>query len=212
MSGQLTAGSNQKFNATVGAYYADLENCRFELLNVSNISQVMSSTTSITNSSYCFLNLTYTTTKNQNLFGRLSVDTTSTDGFVIIDADWKWILIDINSSKSWMGVTSFFSDLKDLSEWGEGNEAEFSRIVFFFLITTICIGLFIYFSGVEISNPGLSGIIIWAIVLFASLGSFLTFDSGSSNIAPALEQYGFFLIYSLLICGYVLGLLRRTGD
>ena len=51
-------------------------------------------------------------------------------------------------------------------------------------------GVFTYFTEMEISNPGLTLIIIWAIILLASFGGFLAFDSGSSNVNDKIEQFG----------------------
>ena len=147
---------------------------------------------------------------NTKFFGRLSLDTDATTGFVIVNADWKWILIDIDA-KGWRSITSFFADLKTLSEFGEGNEAEFSRIVTFFLLTTIIFGVFIYFSGVELTSPGMTILLIWGIVLFASAGGFLTFDSGSDNVNTVIEQWGFFFIFTMYFINYFLTIIRRSG-
>lgn len=208
-SGTLEATTNMKFNATVWAKLGNLENCSFEILNQSNVSQVLKSGYGFTNSSYCFVDLTYTTVKNTRLFGRVGIDTTGTSGFVYIDSDVAWILFDFDK-KAWRSIGSLFDDLKDLAEFGEGNEAEFNRIVLFFLILTILIGVFTYFSGVELSTPGLSIIIIWGICLFASIGNFLTFNSGT--ISTPMRRFGFFFIFTAILIGYGISIARRTGD
>ncbi len=200
----------RNFNVTVTSSESNLENCKFELVNASNLSQVFDSVTSITNSSYCFLNINYNALANTKFFGRLSLDTDTIDGFAIVNADWKWIVIDIDT-KAWRSITSFFSDLKTLSEFGEGEKAEFSRIVTFFLLTTIIFGLFIYFSGVELTSPGITIFLIWGITLFASAGGFLTFNSGSSNLNSSVEQYGFFFIFTIYMLNYFLTIIRRSG-
>jgi len=212
-SGVLTSQTNQHFNVTVIATptLVTLENCKFELINATDLSVLSSTTGGIVNSSYCYLSITYTTTVNNNIFGRLSVDTDKTTGFVIVDADWKWILMEDNV-KSWRTMTSFFEELKDLSEFGEGNIAEYNRIVFFFLIVTIILSVFIFFSGVELTSPGGNLIIIWGIVAMASFGGFLTIDSGVDAITPFFEQFGYFIILTTLLLGFVLNLLRKTMD
>jgi len=207
--GPLEPRINQKFNATIiSDGTKTIVNCSFELLNEGNLT-VLTTDTDATNSTYCFMDITYTTTNNQNIFGRLSVDTG--DGLFILDTDYKWILVDLDL-KSWRTLTSFFSDLKDLSEFGEGNEAEFNRYVLFFLVTTILLAAFMFFSGVELQNPGANLIIIWGIVAIASFGGFLTFESGIDNIAPFFEQFGFFIMLTLLLGGVYLNLLRKTMD
>lgn len=213
-SGPLQPRANQQFNATVISSQGNLENCRFELLNGTNSNNsALASSTSITNSTYCYMSFTYNTKVNQNLFGRLSLDTTNTTGFVIVDSDWKWVLIDMNNTQAWSKVTSLFADLTTMSDFGEGNEAEYNRIVFFFLISTILIGVFVFFSGVELTNPGLTILILWGIVLIASIGGFLTYPSGNTTNSPLLfRQFGLFIILSLFVAGYFLGNIRRTGE
>ena len=215
-SGSLTATTNQKFNATITSSLSNLENCKFELVNAKNTSQVLATTTLLTNSSYCFLTITYTTTKDQKIFGRLSIDTTNTTGFVVIDADTAWIIFDFTGKKPWNSITSFFSDVKDLAEMGEGSEAEFNRIVLFFLATTILIGVFMFFSGIELSNPGLSIVIIWCIILIASIGGFLSYNSGSlaygDTTPDIVSNYGFFFLFTMLGGAYFLSMIRRTGE
>ena len=201
------------FNVTVTSFDVALENCKFELLNVTNSSQVLASDTSAaTNDTYCFSDFSYTLSEDVNIFGRLSVDTEDTDGYIIVNSDWKWITIDIDK-KSWRSISSFFEELKTLNEFGDtSNKRDFSRIVFFFLIATISIGLFTHFSGFEIQNPGISVIIIALIILFASAGGFLTFDSASDNVSPFIEQWGFFIIFLGLCLGYTFNTIRRHGE
>ena len=157
------------------------------------------------------MNINYNAQENTKFFGRLSLDTTETTGYVVVNADWKWIVIDIEA-KGWRTITSFFKDLTTLSEFGEGNEAEFSRIVTFFLISTIIFGVFIYFSGVELTSPGVTILLIWGITLFASAGGFLTFTSGSSNVNPVIGQYGFFFIFTIYMINYFLTVIRKANE
>ncbi len=210
-SGTIAPGS-RSFNATVTSSESNLENCKFELVNATNLTHSVASITSFTNSSYCFLDITYSSTVDNNFFGRLSLDTTNTTGFVIVNADWKWIIIDITDVKAWRSITSFFSDLKTIGEFGEGNEAEFSRIVVFFILMTLGLGVLIYFTGIELASPGITIAIIWVIVLFASVGGFLTFESGSSNVNERIEQYGFFFILTLYVINYFLTIIRRANE
>ena len=209
-SGTIDIGT-RNFNVTVTSSESNLENCKFELVNATNLTQILGTSTSITNSSYCFLSINYNAQAGIKFFGRLSLDTDTTTGFVVVNADWKWIVIDIDT-KSWRTITSFFSDLKTLSEFGEGNEAEFSRIVTFFLITTIIFGVFIYFSGVELTSPGITILLIWGITFFASAGGFLTFDSGSSNVNTIMEQWGFFFIFTIYMLNYFMTVIRRANE
>ena len=206
-----TVPGARNFNITIWSSEENLENCKFELINASNTSQVFDSDTSITNSSYCFININYNLEENTIMFGRLSVDTTETTGFVIIDTDLKWIGLAIDV-KEWRTIKSFFADLITLSEFGEGEEAEFSRIVTFFLIATIIFGVIIYLSGGELTSPGIASILIWGIVLFASAGGFLTVDLGSPNVNTFIEQYAFSFLFTITMINYFLTTIRRAED
>lgn len=200
------------FNATVISSKTNLINCKFELLNASNIAQILNSSTSITNSSYCFVGFVYNASTNGRYFGRLSLNTTTSGGWVIVDTDWKWITID-QDIKGWRKITSLFSDLKTIGDFGDdSNKAEFSRFMFFFIVLTILITMFHYFTSIDINNPGISIIIIWGICLLASIGGFLTFESGSNNISPWIEQYGFSLLMSLITINYFITTLRREQE
>lgn len=208
--GSIEPGS-YNFNATVYSYDSNLENCKLELLNVSNTSQILATgSAAATNTTYCHVGFDYTTTADTNLFGRLSLDTTATDGYVVVNADWKWIVIDVDK-KAWRSIGNFFSELKDLNEFGEErNTRDFSRLIFFFLISTILISIFFYFSGVEVTNPGITMIVIGLVILLASAGGFLTFDSASDNVSTVMEQWGFAFIMIVFSFGYVFNTIRRA--
>ncbi|GAG13039.1 unnamed protein product, partial [marine sediment metagenome] len=118
-------------------------------------------------------------------------------------------LIDIDK-KAWRGIPGFFSELKDLSEWGGGNEAEFSRFIFFFLIVTIFIAVFTFFSGVELTSPGGSIILIWVLVMIASAAGFLTIQSGGDINTGFMEQYAFAFITTMYFIGFMLNKYRQT--
>jgi len=208
--GRIDPGSTN-FNVTVTSSNSNLENCRLELLEAANTSNILATSTSLTNSTYCRPSFDYTLITDQNVFGRLSIDTTATDGLVVVDTDWKWVVTDLNAT-NWRTITSFFTELRTLSEFGEGNEREFSRYIFFFILATIFIAMFFYFSGFEISNPGSSVLIIWFIILVASLAGFLSFNSGSDNIDSVWEQYAFLLMFSLMSTGYMLNRWRKDNE
>lgn len=202
---------DKQYTATIYSMNPNLENCKFELVDASD-DTVLDTETGITNSTFCNLTIEYSDEENSHkFFGRLSVDTTNSTGFVIINADWKWVCMDLNNKKTWSSITSFFSELKDLSEFGTGNQAEYNRIVFFFLISTIILSVLIFFSGLEMNTPGISFFIIWGLALIASVGGFLTIDSGATMSAK-IEQYGLVFTTAFFGVGYWLSIVRRTGE
>ena len=99
-----------------------------------------------------------------------------------------------------------------INEFGEGNEAEYSRIMAFFIIMTIFISIFTYFSGVELSSPGISVVLVFFIVLIASAGGFLMFNSGRDNLSQFVEQYGFSFLFGLIVINYLFAKYRRDNE
>lgn len=206
--GPLVPGLHN-FNATVTSTESNLEGCKLEILNATNISQILDSNeSSAINTSYCYNALDYLTVRDQNLFGRLSVDTDNTTGYIIVDSDYMWWLMDKNITK-WRGIPSFFEDFKDISEFGDGNEGEFAKFVLFFFFATLAIGFVCFFTGAEIQSPAITTFIIWIIIVVASAGGFLSFNSGSDQVNSWLEQYGFALIFFFFFLGNFFNTIRR---
>jgi len=210
--GSIGNGTLTNFNVTVTSTKSNLENCKFDLLNNTNLSDVLATSTSFTNSTYCMPSLDYTLYKGQTVFGRLYLDTDKTDGFVIVHSDWKWIAIDKDSIKVWRGITGIFGDFKEMSDFGEGVEGEFSKFVIFFIIMTILIGAFFYFSGAEANSPGISLFIVFMVILIGTIGGFLTFDSGSDNVDSSIEKFGFLILFILYAGGYFMNLFGRENQ
>jgi hypothetical protein len=189
------------FNTTVTADDENLVNCMFELINTSNPSQILNSTTGVTNSTYCQLVLTYNVTEATNIFGRLSINTTQSGGWVVVDSDWKWITLD-TTIKGWRKLTSIFEDLATIGEFGEGDRAEFNRVMFFFIVMTILIGVFHYFTGIDVVNPGISLLVIMVIAWLVSLGGFLTVPIGSENAGTFWGQYAIAMLITMINLNY----------
>lgn len=207
-SGTLKVGT-YSIQVNVTDSQSSLENCKFELIDMDNAT-ILATTTSLTNSSFCSLTNSVTVIKGQKIFGRVSVDTTSTDGFVIIDTDYKWSVFDDNA-RTWISTTSLLDEIFDSPEFGDDqNRAEYSRMMFFFIFATIVLGVFIFFTGAELQSPGITILITTSIVWIASIGGLLSFDSGSDNILPVFEKYGLALIWTLYGGGFALNQWRKT--
>ena len=217
-SGVIRIGTHS-FNATVTSFAAiQLQGCRLDLLNMTNVSQTLATSTSAaTNTTYCYVGFDYTLGRGTKLFGRLSIDTDQSTGYFIIDADSRWIDWDLNASsgngtswRPWNQMDSFFDEIKNLSEFGDdATTRDFSRLVFFFLIATIGIGVFTYFSGYELQSPGSGIFIIFCLVLFASASGFLTLDY-SIGSGTSQTQWGFFFMFLFLTLAYGMDIIRRN--
>jgi len=209
-SGSLDPGVNQ-YNLTLVTTAANLYSCRFSLLDQITLA-VLNSTTG-GNSTGCELSLYYNNTDNNNLFGRLEINNTLTNGsFQIVDTDWMWILIDrdLNATTT---IISFFRDLSDLSDFGgTSNRQEFSKMMFFFLIATILLAVFTFFTGFEIQNPGVAVLILWFVIAIGSIAGFFNFIAASENLNPWIKQYGILIIYSMFAIGFIINQFRRQSQ
>lgn len=109
-------------------------------------------------------------------------------------------------------MISFFEDLKALNEFGnDENQADYSRMMLFFIIGTICLTLFIYFTEIEMTNPGLTIFAIFIVAVLASAGGFLTVHLGSDNADSFLEQYAIAGIMGTFAIGYMFDTMRRQS-
>jgi len=207
--GIISPGS-RKFNATALSLQNNLENCRLDIVNNTNTSQVLATASGITNASYCFVPITYTAVNRQNLQGRLYLDTIDTTELTKV-ATVSWI-VENGSISSWNNIGTIFGDLVTLPEFGEGMQSSFSRIMWFFIIATIIAGVFIYFTGIDLSSPGMLAVLIPVVCFFASVGGFFTITTAVASAGPWMAQYGVFMITTALLIGFTIDNFRRqTG-
>lgn len=210
LSGRLQTGVNY-FNFTLASSVSNIYSCKFTLVNITN-SVLLNSTTG-GNATYCGLTLSYNLTNGQNIFGKFYINNTYTSGdYQLVDADWKWILID-RAANNTAWITNIFANLKTLPAFGnDDNRQEFSRIMFFFFITTIILAAFTFTTGLELQNPGVAILLLWFVVFIASVSGFLTFNSGSDNVPDTIEKYGILIIFSLFAVGWFINAWRRNSQ
>lgn len=212
-SGSISSGTHN-FNATFTSSIDSLVSCRFNLVNSSNISQIFSTNTAAaTNTSFCYINFNYVVQNNSRIFGVLAVITDRTNStYVIVDSDFRWVSLDIEAN-AWRTITSFFHDITTLNEFGDGNKAEFSRFILFFLAVTIIVGVFNFFFNIEYTSPGATVIIIFIITAIASVAGFLNVDLGNTNVNTSfMSQYGILIILSLMVASYFMTTIRRAHE
>lgn len=209
-SGRLTSLTTTNFNTTVTSSLGNLLGCIFNIVNATNNTQVLASTSGLTNSTYCFLSLDYNVRYNNKVFGQLGIRTTNTTGYVYVDTDWMWYNVKLNVS-SWNTLTSFFRELQHTGEFGEGDQADFSRLMWFFLLTTIFVGIFTFFTGAEFTNPNALLIVILVIIFIASTAGIFTFPTGSSNINKIFGQYGIGIMLAEVVASIWIFNFRRAS-
>jgi len=210
--GPISNGTHS-VNVTVTAD-GTLENCKYELLNSTNKSQVLATGTSLTNSSYCRINHVYTFISGNNVFGRLSIDTINTTGFVVIDSDSFYAPFGTVTMPTWRHASNFFSEFADMSEFGEdSNQQMFSKFMFFFIVASILIGVFFYFTDANIDNSIYGIIVIFAITLIASVGGFFTIELGGTYPGAAMfEKYAFVIGFAFIAISMMIKQYRGVID
>ena len=208
-TGRIINGTHN-FNATITSVASNLENCRVEIMS-SNSSILVNGNSAATNTSYCFANVNYNINDTEMIFMRISVDTTESDGYVYLTSDLKWFgyLYQEGIVKQWRTIDYFFTDLKDLEEFGTGQEAEFNRLIFFFFLTTLFVGMFIFFTGIEMSSPGWVLVFFVFVMLVASYGGFLSVDINDDGVNTLFEQFVLFGISFLWVGWQTINIIRR---
>lgn len=204
------------FNITAGLVNLDGSYCRLDLVNSSSGAVVATATgsdsASIANASFCHVPINYTHYLGERIFGSLYVDTTNTTGFILIDSDQRWS--DIEGTDVNVGTTiwSFFTELRDLDEWGEGtHRQEWNRIVLFFLSITLFVGLFSYFTQWDASYPGAAILLIWIVILLASFSGWfiLGLDPLTNQNLQIFDKYVVAYICTMFTAGWYFHQLRR---
>jgi hypothetical protein len=190
------------FNLT--ANYGNLESCKFELYNTLTNTTV---TSTIGGTAYgCNLSLVYAVSAESRLVARIYIDTTSTDGFMLLDGDQSWIYFESGDS-AWTTFDNFMSSLRDIPEFGEGYRGAYSRIIFFFFFLTVLLGLFTYTTGYDLANPGIVLLLLFIIIVpFSMNGWFYVQFPNAAVPTPEfidwLQQYWLALWLGMITAGY----------
>ncbi len=210
-SGYLAPGEYYfTFNLSTSLNNLDGGFCKFELVN--STQDIVASTTG-GNSSNCNLGITYTHLASERIFGKLYVDTTNTTGYILIDSDQRWTDIEGTDVSTWSTIFSFFTELKDLDEWGDGSHRqEWNRTVAFFLFLTIGVGIFSFFTQWDSQYPGVAVIMVFSVIMMASFSGW--FNVGNSALIVAgyekLDKYIIAMLTASLSVAWYTGYLRRT--
>lgn len=186
MSGLLPPGTyTYTFNIT--AMNSNMINCRFDLINGTNRSQVLSSTTSSCTSNG-YLTQSYTSVAGQSIFGNYYVDVGS--GWILLEGDGNWKFISTNAS-SIGTIKRLINYLSDDTIWTNGDQQEYmkyeyTKIVALFLILAVLLAAANIGFSLELINPG---IVLFGIPLIFTMLS----------IAGGVNGHGYLYIQNLTI-------------
>ncbi|GAJ05715.1 unnamed protein product, partial [marine sediment metagenome] len=175
-SGPLTANNSYLFTFNLTATKSNLVNCKMEITNITQT--ILASAAGCTDSSQINLSLTFNVSDHPYLYGRYSVDVG--DGYFTVDTDAYWIIFEETLNITSGTLKNFFEHLSDFSTirvFGEEeHKSEFSRIILFFLVLFIAMGSISYSTGWEMQTQGGALLVLFPVVLFASIGGFFTMN------------------------------------
>ena len=96
---------------------------------------------------------------------------------------------------------------EDLKSYNTDTGSSYTTLFIVFFLLFFAIGGLTKFSGMELSSPGITMILVLFIIAVISLTGFLTIDFSPNAF---LNQHGIGLVYGLFTGGYLLGRLRDT--
>jgi len=146
------------------------------------------------------------TNDNLKLFGNYYIDFGS--GYQLLKSNDAWMVEMMNISSSGAYVWELMEKFTDYEGFGTGNKAEFNKITFFFILLVIGLGLFTKSTGIELTSPGYTMLILWGIItMFSFVGLFAV--EGIIRNAWA-NKYAIWLMTSFLTWGFMLNYWRRN--
>lgn len=126
----------------------------------------------------------------------------------LVDGDPAWRGFNWTTSDH-TAIYGFFKDLRTFNEFGGNqNEQEFSRIVWFFLIATIIIGVGSYFTGFDLQSPGMGIIAVSFLIVIGSAAGFFTISSPGPDW---WDQWALGALICFVAWGWGLNELRRAS-
>lgn len=209
--GVLQPNTTYTFGLNITADYGDITRCKLELLN--NTAFVLTTVSGC--SAYGGnISVNYNTGNNQVVFMKFYIDQGS--GYVVLDPFRYWV--DATNVSSYYTIKSFFESLNTFSEDFGGTDVRnnYTKLIAFFIVLTIIIGFISYNFGTELTNPGWNIIIMYGVILFASIAGFFTVDYYSSfqNIGfsvPWIDKYFIAFILGLYVAGFFMSKFRREN-
>lgn len=217
-SGLLSSGVEYNFSFNITASKENLFGCKIELVD-SDGSILDSAEGCTTPNDAGNISLLYTM-PGDYLWGRyyLKIDNTS-NSYFLIEGDTKWVPLNVTSSGN--TLNDFFSSFRTLSEWSADENsivATVSAFFFFFIAVTLVLGLFSYFSGVDLRNPGFIILLLFGLVFLASSSGWFTIDFSLDDTTTSWasgfwEQWWLTVISGLISVGWLLNYMaaRRFG-
>jgi len=235
----VTTQGNYTFKYRVDSEYYDIEGIKFILIKNDDPSTMTNATTNTSDANCtartCYVELDYELYNNDIVRGSYYVD--FGEGYLALEYDGMWI-VTIQTNTSYRNFRSGLIDFRDIFnitvETDSGdivdaeNRAEFTRIVFVFLIMTIMFAFFNRISGYDSSNPGAFLLIMSIVILLGSAVGGLTgegifyikmvsessagpeiYSTAQSGMAHLVNNYIIAMNMALVTIGYWFSVSRR---
>lgn len=161
------------------------------------------------NESTCNLTISKIIPADSRVFGRLYISENS-GTWNLIEGDAEWFRLETNTTSAWTTVKSFFEEFGRIPELGTGMRNEFNRVIIFFFLLMLLMGILSFYTQFDTVYPGALILLVLVIIGIASYGNFLTLEFGNSNMTNMVEQYGLFGITCMLSIGYAFHQIARS--
>ena len=180
---------------------SNLLGCKLDILQQTTNTILTTASASGTTSA-CDLSTSYTVPAGTRVYVQYYVKTTGSGDFFLIDGDQMLYNFGFNNTNTPTFISNLFKDLNNLPEFGnEPLRQEFSKIIAFFFIAILLIGLLCYFTEYDRMYPGFFFILLTILIMVATKAQFLTVSS--PGLTPWLQQYAVAIIAILFNLGYV---------
>ena len=199
----LAPNTTYTFGFNITSSIGNITDCKIEITNISF--DVIGSATGC--GAYGGnISVALGTDDHRKLFGNYYVN--FGEGYALLKSNDVWMVEMVNISSAGGSVWEWMTDFADYEGWGEGNKAEYSKITFFFIILVFLLGLFTKYTGVEITTPGYTMLVLSGVIILFSITGLFTIEGIIPN--AWLAKYYIAIMTSMLTGGYILNYWRRN--
>lgn len=199
----LAPSTTYTFGMNVTSFVGNITACKLEMLNGS-FSSIGSSVGCTAYGGNITLDLG--TGTHSNFIGNYYINFGS--GYELFSTS-NWVIDTVNISTGGAYGFELMYKFNNYTGFGEaGNQADYNRITFFFILLVLGLGLFTRYTGLEFTSPGYTLILLSGIVVLFSIPGMFDINSTVGN--TWLTKYYVSIVVSMLAGGYLAGYWRRN--
>ena len=202
-SGRLNPSTLYTFGFNVTKVnQSNVVGCRMRLLNITE--GILNSTIGcgVTGG---YISLHHTTPSSGKMWGEYAINVGT--GYIIVDKDAMWVMMVFNKSADGT-IIDALNRIRNMDEFGEDdNRAEYSRIIAFFLLFTIILGIITYSTGWDMATSGGTILFGTMIIWIVSIVGFLNL----SNISrfSFIDKYYVALVTTFICFGWLINSVNK---